>query len=256
AYGEPNLKIHSKICLVVREEPDGVIMYAHIGTGNYNSRTARIYTDLGLFTSDPAICADLVRVFNRLTGFADGLETHELLVAPTNLRQALETRIRREIAAARAGLPARIVFKMNALEDRDFTRLLYEAAQAGVAVDLIIRGICRLRPGVPGLSENARVVSVIGRFLEHSRIFMFQNGASPEYFIGSADIMKRNLDERIEVLTPVRHSEHQHQLQAVLDLMLADDRQGWRLHDRTWTRDPENTGPGTHATLLARAPFS
>lgn len=256
AYGEPNLKIHSKICLVVREEPDGVTMYAHIGTGNYNSRTARIYTDLGLFTANADICADLVRIFNRLTGFADGIETRELLVAPTNLRAALESRVRREIEAARAGRPARIIFKMNALEDREFTRLLYEASRAGVQVDLIIRGICRLRPGIAGLSENVRVVSVIGRFLEHSRIFMFHNGGASEYFIGSADIMKRNLDERVEVLTPVRQPAHQNQLQDFLEFMLADERQGWRLHDRTWSRDPSNTGPGTHATLLARAPFS
>jgi polyphosphate kinase len=256
AYGERNLKIHSKICLIVREEADGVVMYAHIGTGNYNSRTARIYTDLGLFTADPQICADLVRIFNRLTGFADGIETRELLVAPDNLRLALEARVRREIAAAKAGRPARLIFKMNALEDLEFTRLLYEASAAGVRVDLIIRGICRLRPEVPGLSERVRAVSVIGRFLEHSRIFMFHNDGHPEYLIGSADIMKRNLDERIEVLAPVRLPEHQRQLQEVLELMLSDERQGWRLHDSVWSRDPSAAGPGTHDILLSRAPFS
>ena len=256
AYGNPNLKIHSKICLVVREEVTGVTMYAHIGTGNYNSRTARLYTDLGLFTSDPVICADLVQIFNYLTGYADLVETRDLLVAPNNLRIALEARVQKEIANARAGLPARVVFKMNALEDRDFTRLLYEASQAGVKVDLIIRGICRLRPGLAGLSENVRVVSVIGRFLEHSRVYRFENGGDPEYFIGSADVMKRNLDGRIEVLAPIRRTELKNQLEQLLEMLLGDARQGWRLIDSSWTRDSSAEGPGTHATLLAAAPFS
>ncbi|MBI2765143.1 MAG: polyphosphate kinase 1 [Chloroflexi bacterium] len=256
AYGNPDQKIHSKICLVVREEGGDVTMYAHIGTGNYNSRTARLYTDLGLFTADPGICADLVHIFNHLTGYSERLESEVLLVAPTNLRPELERRVRAEIAAAHAGRPARIVFKMNALEDRDFTRLLYEASQAGVRVDLVIRGICRLRPGIPGLSENVRVVSIIGRFLEHSRIYYFENGGSPEYYIGSADVMKRNLDERIEVLAPVRRSEHQAQLRDLLDMLLDDRRQGWELHDRTWTRDPSVQDEGAHAKLIAMAPFS
>ncbi len=256
AYGNPNLKLHSKICLVVREEPFGVTLYAHIGTGNYNSRTARVYTDLGLFTADPGITRDLVQVFNRLTGYAERLETKDLLVAPTNLRTELERRVRREIENARSGRPARIVFKMNALEDREFTRLLYEASQAGVQVDLIVRGICRLRPGIPGLSENVRVVSVIGRFLEHSRVYRFENGGDPEFFIGSADVMKRNLDERIEVLAPIRRPEHKRQLEELLTLLLNDRRQGWELRDSTWTRDQSVDEPGSHATLLAAAPFS
>ena len=256
AYGNPDLKIHSKICLVVREEVTGVTMYAHIGTGNYNSRTARLYTDLGLFTSDPVICADLVQIFNYLTGYADLVETKDLLVAPNNLRNELEKRVRREIANARAGLPARIVFKMNALEDREFTRLLYEAALAGVKIDLIIRGICRLRPGLPGLTENVRVVSVIGRFLEHSRVYRFENGGEPEYFIGSADIMKRNLDGRIEVLAPVRPAPLKQHLEELLDMLLHDARQGWRLTDSSWSRDGSIDAVGTHATLLAAAPFS
>ncbi len=256
AYGMPNMKIHSKICLVVREEVNGVTMYAHVGTGNYNSRTARLYTDFGLFTSDPGICSDLVRIFNYLTGFAETLESSHLLVAPTGLRDELARRVCREMDAAKKGLPARVVFKMNALEDREFTRLLYEASQAGVKVDLIIRGICRLRPGLPGLSENVRVVSVIGRFLEHSRVYMFENGGDPEYFIGSADIMKRNLDERIEVLAPVRSPELKRHLGDVLDLLLADGRQGWTLHDSTWSRDPSVDAHGSHELLLERAPFS
>lgn len=256
AYGNPNLKLHSKICLVVREEPFGVTLYAHIGTGNYNSRTARVYTDLGLFTADPGITRDLVQVFNRLTGYAERLETKDLLVAPTNLRTELERRVRREIENAQSGRPARIVFKMNALEDREFTRLLYEASQAGVQVDLIVRGICRLRPGIPGLSENVRVVSVIGRFLEHSRVYRFENGGDPEFFIGSADVMKRNLDERIEVLAPIRRPEHKRQLEELLTLLLNDRRQGWELRDSTWTRDQSVDEPGSQATLLAAAPFS
>lgn len=256
AYGLPDMKIHSKICLVVREEVGGVTMYAHIGTGNYNSRTARLYTDLGLFTSDPHICADLVRIFNFLTGYSDVAETEELLAAPANLRSGLASRVEREIEAARNGRPARIVFKMNALEDLEFTKLLYRASQAGVKVDLIIRGICRLRPGIPGLSDNVRVVSVIGRFLEHSRLYYFENGGDPEYFIGSADVMKRNLDERIEVLAPIRAPEHRRQLNELIEEMLADERQGWRLIDSTWHRDPSITDPGTHALLLAKAPFA
>jgi len=255
AYGLPEMKIHSKICLVVREEVNGVTMYAHIGTGNYNSRTARLYTDLGLFTADPRICADLLRIFNFLTGYSDIADTEEILTAPANLRSGLAGRVEREIAHALAGRPARIVFKMNALEDVEFTRLLYRAAQAGVKIDLIIRGICRLRPGIPGLSENVRVVSIIGRFLEHSRLYYFSNAGDPEYFIGSADVMKRNLDERIEVLAPVRAPEHRRQLDDLIEGMLADTRQGWRLTGSTWDRDPAVGGAGTHARLLAAAPF-
>jgi polyphosphate kinase len=256
AYGDPNLKIHSKICLVVREEVGGVTMYAHIGTGNYNSRTARLYTDLGLFTADPAICADLVRIFNRLTGYADYLDSTDLLVAPVSLRTELERRIRREIEHAEAGRPARLVLKLNALEDRDVTRLLYQASMAGVRVDLVIRGICRLRPGISRLSENVRVVSIIGRYLEHSRVYYFENAGQPEYFIGSADVMKRNLDERIEVLAPVRRPEHQTELRELLELLLNDHRQGWQLEDSVWSRDPQDDGVGVQQTLAERAPFS
>ncbi|MCA9845458.1 MAG: polyphosphate kinase 1 [Dehalococcoidia bacterium] len=255
AYGTFRLKTHCKISLIVREEPDGVRMYAHVGTGNYNSRTARVYTDLGLFTAAPSICGDLVRIFNHLTGSAR-LESRELLVAPANLRDELEWRVRREIDHAKAGRKALLRFKMNALEDQDFTRLLYEASQAGVRVELVIRGICRIRPGVPGLSDNIVVRSVIGRFLEHSRIYMFGNGGDSEYYIGSADLMKRNLDERIEVLTPIRSPALQDQLSHTLDVLLSDERQGWELRDTTWSRDASVEEPGTHAILLAEAPFS
>ncbi len=256
AYGLPELKIHSKICLVVREETSGVTMYANIGTGNYNSRTARLYTDLGLFTSDPKICGDLVHIFNFLTGYGELNDTEVLLAAPANLRSGLADRIEREIAHARAGRPARLVLKVNAVEDLELCKLLYRAAQAGVQVDLVVRGICRLRPGLPGLSERIRAVSVIGRFLEHSRVYYFQNDGDPEYFIGSADIMKRNLDERIEVLAPIRAPEHRRQLDELLDMLLNDRRQGWRLTDSTWERDTASEQAGTHAELLGLAPFA
>ena len=256
AYGDPALKIHSKIALVVREEMNGVTLYAHIGTGNYNRSTARLYTDFGLFTVDKRICSDLVRIFNYLTGYGDREPGTELLVAPASLRSELGRRVRREIDAARRGQPAIIIIKMNALEDREFSRLLYEASQAGVQVDLIVRGICRVRPGLAGLSENLRVRSVIGRFLEHSRVFYFHNGGQPEYFIGSADLMKRNLDERIEVVTPVHQRDLQAQLREFLDVMLADERQAWVLRDRGWTRDSTVTTPGPQQILLERAPFS
>jgi polyphosphate kinase len=256
AYGRPNRKVHSKMSLVVRDEPDGVRLYGHIGTGNYNSATARVYTDLGLFTADPAVCNDLLSLFNHLTGYGRFPATQQILLSPSRLRTALAERIEREIAHARAGRPARIVFKMNALEDQEFTRLLYAAGRAGVEVDLIVRGICRLRPGVPGLSENIRVVSVIGRFLEHSRVYYFANDGAPEYFIGSADLMKRNLDERVEATAPIRDPRHQAHLTYLFDTMLADERQGWRLVDHTWSRAEESAQPGTHAALLRDAPFS
>lgn len=255
AYGNPQRKIHSKICLVVRDDVQGVRTFAHIGTGNYNSRTARVYTDLGMFTADREICADIIQVFNYLTGLSDTLATKRLLVAPSSLRAQLKQRVQREIAHAQAGRPARLIFKMNALEDAEFTRLLYEASQAGVQVDLIVRGICRLRAGVPGLSERIRVVSIIGRFLEHSRVYCFENGGEPEYFIGSADLMKRNLDDRIEVVTPVRDPALTAHLRELLDLSLAERRQAWELNDTVWQRDPAAPDPGIHAILLDRAPF-
>jgi len=256
AYGNPLQKIHAKISLVVREEPMGLAMYSHIGTGNYNSRTARVYTDVGLLTTDRAIGADLLNVFNHLTGLSSQLNTQELLVAPFTVRSGLEARVHREMEFARRGEPAHLIFKMNALEDEDFTRLLYEASQAGVQVDLLVRGICRIRPGIPGLSENITVRSVIGRFLEHSRVFCFENGGEPEIFIGSADLMKRNLDERTEVLVPIKHPAHQASIRRVLDLLLEEERQAWTLHDQTWTRDQSVTAEGVHQRLLQMAPFS
>ncbi len=256
SYGNPNQKIHAKISLIVREEAMGVTMYGHIGTGNYNSRTARVYTDLGLLTTDREICADLLNVFNHLTGLSRRLETKALLVAPTSLRSELERRVRREIEAARAGRPARVIMKVNAIEDADFTALLYEASRAGVQVDLIVRGIIRLRPGLPGVSDHIHVRSVIGRLLEHSRVYYFENDGAPEVFIGSADIMKRNLDERTEVATPIRRPALAAQVRGVLDALLEDRRQAWVLHDREWTRDQTVTEEGVHERLIRSAPFS
>lgn len=256
AYGNPNQKIHAKISLIVREESLGIVTYSHIGTGNYNSRTARIYTDYGLLTTDRQIGQDLMAVFNHLTGMSKQLNVKALLVAPMSVRSGLEERVRREIAHAEAGRPARLIFKINALEDADFTRLLYEASRAGVQVDLIVRGICRIRPGIPGLSENIRVRSVIGRFLEHSRVFYFENDGEPEVYIGSADIMKRNLDERTEVLAPIANPGLQGRIRRTLDLFLQDRRQSWVLRDTTWSRDQAIGDMGIHAQLLALAPFS
>ena len=252
AYGLPRRKIHSKISLVVREHDSRVSVLGHIGTGNYNSNTARVYEDLGLFTADPVITADLVRVFNHLTGAGELTETSALLVAPMSLRSRIQSRVLREIDHALAGRPARIAMKMNALEDPEMTRLLYRASMAGVQVDLVIRGICRLRPGLPGISDHVRVVSVIGRFLEHSRIFYFANDGHPEWFIGSTDLMNRNLDDRVEVVTPIRDPAQTRRLAEVFDLLLEDRRQGWTLEDRRWHREQVDA-VGTHETLLREA---
>jgi polyphosphate kinase len=256
AYGVSHYKIHSKIALIVREEASGVRLYGHISTGNYNSSTARVYTDYGLFTANPQICNDLVQVFNYLTGYAQRPHCKELLVAPFTLRSTLVENLQREIEAARRGEPAHVIFKMNALEDYEFTRLLYEAAQAGVKVDLIIRGICRIQPGAAGSGDNIRVVSVVGKYLEHSRVFSFHNGGDPLYWIGSADLMKRNLDERIEVLAPIHAQELKDQLQRNLDMLLADRRQGWRLNGKDWSRDQDSDDAGVHRLLEEAAPFS
>ena len=201
-HGFPALKTHAKCALVVRREHGGIRRYVHIGTGNYHPRTARLYTDVGLFTCRPDIAADVSDLFNYLTGFGRPQRYRKLLVAPTDLRERIVDEVRRVTADAAAGSPGRIVLKMNGLVDRPVIESLYEASQAGVQVDLVVRGICCLRPGVPGLSENIRVVSVLGRFLEHERLFAF-HGEESRYFLGSADMMPRNLDSRVEVIVPV-----------------------------------------------------
>ena len=206
-YGFPDLKTHAKLCLVVRQEPDGIQMYVHTATGNYNPETAKVYTDLGLFTADPDIVADAAEIFNYLTGYSNQKEFRRLLVAPIQLRTRLTELIAREAEHARAGREARLIVKVNSITDDQMIRVLYRAAQAGVSMDLLVRGICALRPGVPGVSDNIRVRSIVGRFLEHSRIYWFRNGGHDEMYLGSADLMERNLDRRVETLTPVRDED-------------------------------------------------
>jgi polyphosphate kinase len=240
--------------LVVRRDGDGIRRYVHIGTGNYNSKTARLYTDIGLFTCNPAIGADLSDLFNSLTGVSRQKFYRKLLVAPANLRERVLELIGRETAHARAGNGGRIIAKMNALVDAQIIGALYEASQAGVEIDLIIRGICCLRPGMPGLSEHIRVRSIIGRFLEHSRVLAFGNAGQPEYYIGSADWMPRNLDRRVEVMVPIEDVGLHKRVRGVLETCLRDNRQAWELRaDGTYERlYPIGDEParGTHATLM------
>ena len=234
-YGILGLKTHTKIALVVRREDNAVKSYAHISTGNYNSRTAEVYTDLGLFTCREDICEDVVNLFSFLTGRSLKNSYHKLLVAPVTMRNRFREMIQRETAHAQAGRPARIIAKMNALEDTEIIETLYRAAQAGVHIDLIVRGFCCLRPGVPGLSENIRVISIVGRFLEHSRIFWFHNDGRSEMYMGSADWMSRNLSHRVEAATPVENQVLFQRMREILDIMLADNRQAWVLgSDGTW----------------------
>jgi polyphosphate kinase len=227
AYGTVGLKTHTKTALVVREEDDGVQLYSHVGTGNYHSETAKGYVDLGLLTADHDIGHDLVKVFNFFTGPALDDDFRKLLIAPVTMREKFTSFIRREAHHAHEGRPARIVVKVNGLEDPDIVEELYRASMAGVDVDLVVRDICRLRPGLEGISENVTVRSVVGRFLEHSRIYYFENGGDPEYYVGSADWMTRNLDKRVEAVTPVEDSEIREQLRFNLALLLADNRKSW-----------------------------
>jgi polyphosphate kinase len=230
AYGLPGLKTHAKVALVVRRESDGIRRYVHIGTGNYNTKTARTYTDFGLLTCNPDIGTDVSELFNLLTGFSRQKTYRRLLVAPANMRERFLSLIRREAEHARAGQPARIVAKMNALVDAEIIAALYDASRAGVEIDLIVRGICCLRPGVEGVSERIRVLSVVGRFLEHSRVFYFANGGQGEYYIGSADWMPRNMDRRVEAVVPVVDPVQHERLRTLLETYLTDNRQAWDLH--------------------------
>ncbi|NQW03342.1 MAG: polyphosphate kinase 1 [Acidobacteria bacterium] len=226
-YGLLNLKTHCKLCLVVRKEAEGIRRYAHLGTGNYNATTSRLYTDLGLFTSRDTIVEDASDLFNYLTGYSNQHQYRELLVAPVSLRSSLTQLIAREAAAAEAGQPSGIVIKVNAVTDPEMVRHLYRASQAGVVIQLLVRGVCILRPGVPGISDNISVRSIIGRFLEHSRLFWFANGGDPCLYIGSADIMERNLDRRVEVLCPIRDVKLATYLRdVVLAAYLRDTRRG------------------------------
>jgi polyphosphate kinase len=223
-YGLLGLKIHSKLALVVRREGKMMRRYMHLGTGNYNAVTAHLYTDMGMFTCDEEIGQDVTDLFNYLTGYSAKKDYRKLLVAPIDLRQRFAELIEREIEHRRAGRPARLIFKANGLVDRQMIRLLYAASQAGVQVDLLIRGVCCLRPGIPGLSEHIRVISIVGRFLEHSRIFFFENGGEHEVYMGSADLMPRNLNERVETVFPVRDPELVRALHKdILELYLRDN---------------------------------
>jgi polyphosphate kinase len=221
-YGRAGLKIHCKACLVVRQEADGIRRYCHLATGNYNARTGGVYGDLGLFTSRESFGEDLTELFNLLTGGTRPHDFHHLLLAPGNLREALMARIRREADHARAGRPARIIAKMNGLVDRRLIEELYGASEAGVTVDLIVRGICCLRPGVPGLSSRIRVISIVDRYLEHARICYFENAGRAEYLLASADWMPRNLDRRVEIAFPVLDPDLQARIHEILEIQLAD----------------------------------
>ncbi|WP_286930993.1 MULTISPECIES: RNA degradosome polyphosphate kinase [Aeromicrobium] len=250
-YGLVGLKTHCKLALVIRDEPDGLRRYAHIGTGNYNPKTARHYEDFGLLTSNREITHDLTELFNSLSGFAMTSDYDSLLVAPRELRSGLVDRIDREIRRHREGKPAHIAFKLNSLVDEAIIDKLYEASRAGVGVDLIIRGICALRPGVPGLSERIRVRSVLGRFLEHSRVFVFGVGDDREVWIGSSDLMHRNLDRRVEVLVRVPSQAHVDQLAGLLETMVSDETLAWHLGpDGAWTRV---VGANVQELLIERA---
>ncbi len=229
AYGLGGLKTHTKTTLVVRREGDGIRRYAHVGSGNYNSKTARIYTDIGLFTCNPSIGADLSDLFNALTGFSRQRLYRKLIVAPGDMRQRFFEMIAREREHAEQGRGGRIIAKMNALVDTDMIENLYAASQAGVEIDLIVRGICCLRPGIPGTSDRIRVISIVGRFLEHSRIFYFANAGEEEYYFGSADWMPRNFDRRVEAVAPVEGKELQQRLESLLHTCLADNTQAWEL---------------------------
>ena len=258
AYGLVGLKTHSKLSLVIREEEDGLRAYYHIGTGNYNAKTAGLYTDLGLFSCDPEIGADLMDLFNYLTGYSRQTVYRKLLVAPVNMRQRFLELIDVEISHAVAGRPARVIAKMNGLEDPILVRKLYEASQAGVRIDLNVRGVSRIRPGLPGISDNIHVLSIIGRFLEHSRIFYFANAGNPRYFIGSADWMRRNLSNRVEAIVPIEDPRLCEQLDQILQTSLNDYRQGWemlpdgryRQRQPAESQDPAQAVRGLHDTFM------
>jgi polyphosphate kinase len=249
-YGLMGLKTHAKLSLVVRDEPQGIRRYCHIGTGNYNPKTARLYEDLGLLSADVELTEDLTRLFNQLSGFAPQSTYSRLLVAPRTLRSGLIEKIDREIEHAKNSRPAGIQFKLNSILDEGFVAKLYEASQAGVKIELLIRGICAVQPGIKGLSENITVKSILGRFLEHSRIYHFINGGQDEYWIGSADLMGRNLDRRVESLVLIQRKEHVTRLQALLDLGLSEETASWELEETTWTRNKKKGLANAHSVLI------
>jgi polyphosphate kinase len=243
-YGLIGLKVHSKIALIIRKEGDEIRRYIHLGTGNYNSVTAHLYTDIGLFTADEDIGADATDLFNYLTGYSAKRDYRKLLVAPINMRQRLRELIEREISHHAQNGGGHLILKMNALVDAEMIRLLYEASQAGVKVDLLVRGICCLRPGVKGVSENIRVISIVGRFLEHSRIYYFHNNGDPQIYVGSADLMPRNLNRRVEVLFPIEEDRLKCFLRnEVLDIYLMDNVKAREMNsDGIYTRRERHRG--------------
>jgi polyphosphate kinase len=260
-YGILGLKTHTKTTLIIRQEHDGEIMsYAHIGTGNYHSQTSNLYTDLGLLTCNKNLCQEVIQVFNYLTGSSLKTDYSDILVAPINMKSRFLAMIQQEMKNKKAGKPARIIAKMNSMEDEVITELLYEASRAGVPITLIVRGFCSLKPGVKGLSENIQVLSVIGRFLEHSRIFYFANGSDNplegDFFIGSADWMHRNLHNRVELITPISDTKLKERLWEFLDIILNDNRQVWTLQENGSyiQRVPIEGEPerGTHLILMQK----
>jgi polyphosphate kinase len=240
-YGLMGLKTHAKLSLVIRDEANGLRRYCHLGTGNYNPKTARAYEDLGILSADPELTEDLTKLFNQLSGFAPQSTYSRLLVAPSTLRSGIFERIDREIENQKAGKPAGIQLKLNSILDEGFVEKIYQASQAGVKIDLLVRGICAVQPGIKGISENITVKSVLGRFLEHSRIFHFVNGGNNEYWIGSADLMGRNLDRRVESLVRIDKKDHQNRLQEILDLGLSSSSSSWQLSGTDWSRVSKNS---------------
>jgi len=240
-YGLMGLKTHAKLSLVVRDEAQGLRLYCHMGTGNYNPKTARFYEDLGILSADPVLTEDLTKLFNQLSGFAPHSVYSRLLVAPRTLRSGLLEKIANETAMAKAGRPSGIQIKLNSLLDEEFVDALYEASQAGVKVDIVVRGICSIRPGIVGLSENITVRSILGRFLEHSRIYHFVNGGEDEYWIGSADLMHRNLDRRVESLVRIERPPHKASLQEIFDLSLSDETSSWHQDIDSWKRNSKSS---------------
>ena len=256
-YGVPGMKTHAKTILVVRREVQGLRLYGHIGTGNYHTSNSNLYTDLGLFTANPEITSEIVHFFNYLTGRSRKADYKKLLVAPVNLEETLIALIDREIANAQAGKPASIIAKMNGLDDLDMIRALYRASSTGVKINLFVRGICSLRPGVKGVSENIRVRSIVGRFLEHSRIFYFRNGAESavngDFYIGSADWMNRNLHRRVEIVTPVVNFDHRTKILEILDLLDQDTKQAWELTPAgSYAKIEDSPGISSQERLMER----
>jgi len=257
-YGVVGLKTHAKAILVVRQDYNGLHRYAHVGTGNYHAGTARLYSDLGMLTCDDGIGEDLTELFNYLTtGCKPSRKYNKVLTAPKMMKKALLTKIEREMEIHSERTPGLIRFKTNALEDADIVEALYRASQAGVRVELLVRDTCRLRPGIPGLSENITVLGIVGRFLEHSRVYHFRNGGDEEYFMGSADLMKRNLESRVEIVTPVDDPGLRRELRKFLDLQISDQRCAWEMQsDGTYIqRQPEvgSNAIGCQETLITAA---